>query len=117
MTKEKIFGKQGIFGKIGKRNLMIIGAVLLIGVAVYLNYVWFYTPAGNLGYGDNNMENQYGDSGNTNLSSGQESYFTSAQLSREKARDEGGLVVVHAPADEHILLRQVFSIFLPVYLL
>ncbi len=88
MTKEKIFGKQGIFAKIGKRNLLIIGAVLLIGVAVYLNYVWFYNPAGNLGYGDNNMQDQYGDAGNTNLPSGTESYFTSAQLSREKARDE-----------------------------
>ena len=24
----------------------------------------------------------------------------------EKARDEGGLVIVHAPADEHVVLRQ-----------
>lgn len=88
MTKEKIFGKQGFFAKIGKRNLLIIAAVLLIGVAVYLNYVWFYTPAGNLGYGDNNMENQYGDSAGTNVPTTGESYFTSAQLSREKARDE-----------------------------
>ena len=88
MTKEKIFGKQGFFAKIGKRNLLIIGAVLIIGVAVYLNYVWFYNPTGNLGYGDNNMQDQYGDSAGTNVPSASESYFTSAQLSREKARDE-----------------------------
>ncbi|MBQ8173831.1 MAG: SpoIIIAH-like family protein [Clostridia bacterium] len=88
MTKEKIFGKQGFFAKIGKRNLLIIGAVLLIGVAVYLNYVWFYNPTGDLGYGDNNMENQYGDSAGTSVPSTAETYFTSAQLSREKARDE-----------------------------
>ena len=88
MFKGKIFGKEGIFAKIGKRNLMIVCAVLLIGVAVYLNYVWFYNPTGNLGYGENNMENQYGDSTGTGSANTAETYFTSAQVSREKARDE-----------------------------
>ena len=89
MTKGKIFGKEGFFAKIGKRNFLIIGAVLLIGVAVYLNYIWFFDPAGNIGYGDNNMQDQYGDSAGTGTGgTAEESYFTSAQLSREKARDE-----------------------------
>ena len=98
MNKEKIFGKQSIFAKIGKRNLLIIAAVLLVGVAVYLNYVWFYTPAGNLGYGDNNMSDQYGDSAGTGSSTDTGSYFASAQLSREKARDEA-LEVLQAVVD------------------
>lgn len=87
MTTAKIFGKQGFFAKIGKRNYLIIAAVLLIGVAVYLNYVWFFNPTGGIGYGDNNMGDQYSDQTNAGTQK-EESYFTSAQLSREKARDE-----------------------------
>jgi stage III sporulation protein AH len=87
MTSGKIFGKQGFFAKIGKRNYLIIAAVLLIGVAVYLNYVWFFNPTGNIGYGDNNMGDQYSDQTDAGTQK-EESYFTSAQLSREKARDE-----------------------------
>lgn len=91
MFNGKIFGKQGFFAKLGKRNLLIIGAVLLVAVAVYLNYIWFYDPMSSIGYGDNNMQDQYGNGQNsagTGGTSTPESYFTSAQLSREKARDE-----------------------------
>lgn len=89
MANGKIFGKQGFFAKLGKRNLLIIGAVLLVGVAVYLNYIWFFDPLSSIGYGNNNMNDQYGDSQNS-VNSGKEpqSYFTSVQLSRGKARDE-----------------------------
>ena len=38
------------------RSVVIIAAVLLIGLAVYLNYRWFYDPVDSLGYGENNME-------------------------------------------------------------
>ena len=65
MSNGKIFGKQGFFAKLGKRNLLIIGAVLLVGLAVYLNYVWFYDPMSSIGYGDNNMQDQYGDGQNS----------------------------------------------------
>ena len=89
MSNGKIFGKQGIIAKIGKRNWIIIGAVLLVAVAVYLNYIWFYDPMSSIGYGDNNMQDQYGDGQNSPTGGTvAESYFTSAQLSREKARDE-----------------------------
>ena len=90
MSNGKIFGKQGIIAKIGKRNWIIIGAVLLVAVAVYLNYIWFYDPMSSIGYGDNNMQDQYQDGQNRAGTGGtvSESYFTSAQLSREKARDE-----------------------------
>ncbi len=88
MAKVSMFSKQGFFGKLGKKNLLVIAAVLLIGVAVYLNYVWFYNPTGNLGYGDNNMGDQYeNQTGGTADTTGN-SYFVSAQLSREKARAE-----------------------------
>ena len=53
MAKVNVFGKQGIFARIGKKNLLVLTAILLIGVAVYLNYIWFYNPLSGIGYGDN----------------------------------------------------------------
>ena len=57
MAKMKVLGDSGILAKIGKRNLILICAVLFIGLAVYLNYMWFSDaaePTGNIGYGENN---------------------------------------------------------------
>ncbi len=91
MTKVKLFGKSGALAKFGRRNWIIVSAVLLIGVAVYLNYLWFYDPVSNIGYGDNNMDDNYasGDSTpNDDKVSTEDSYFTSAALSRQNARDE-----------------------------
>ena len=106
MANFKIFGKQGVFAKIGKRNWLIIGAVMLVAVAVYLNYVFFFDPMANIGYGDNNMQDQYGDGQNTNTDSTTgESYFTSAQLSREKARDEA-LDVLQTVVDSEDALQE-----------
>ena len=96
MAKMQIFGKSGIVSKIGKRNLIIVCAVLLIGVAVYLNYLWFYTND-DLGYGTGdgsidasgnggNISDNAGGSGDD--AAGENNYFTSAQLSRQQARDE-----------------------------
>lgn len=81
----KISFKSGLFGKIGKRGLVIFCAVLLIGVAVYLNYQWFYGSGDDIGYGDNNMvdKNPAGDD-TVNVST----YFSATQLSRQEARDE-----------------------------
>ena len=50
----KLSGIKRFFGKVGRRNWIILSAVLLIGAAVYLNYLWFYDPADSVGYGDNN---------------------------------------------------------------
>lgn len=102
MEKGKIFGKNGFFAKIGKRNLLVIGAVLLIAVAVYLNYIWFYDPMSSIGYGDNNMQDQYDDQTSTDSKN---SYFTSAQLSREKARDEA-LDVLQTVVDSEDALQE-----------
>jgi len=92
MAKLKLFGKSGVFARIGKRNLIIVCAVLLIGVAVYLNYLWFYTND-DLGYGSGDGSvDASGDLGNGSGSGdggeGENNYFTSAQLSRQQARDE-----------------------------
>lgn len=109
MAKLKIFGESGILSKIGKRNLIIVGAVLLIGVAVYLNYLWFYTND-DLGYG--NGDPSIDVSGNGNLTDGSEDggsaggsndYFTSAQLSRQQARDEALEVLQTVIANENAI--------------
>lgn len=104
MTKGKIFGKQGFFAKIGKRNLLIIGAVLVIGLAVYLNYLWFFNPAAGIGYGENNMGS--GENQQTNTTpTPTENYFSAAALSREKARDEA-LEVLKTVAESEDALKE-----------
>ena len=89
-TKVKLFGKSGMFARFGRRNWIIVCAVLLIGVAVYLNYLWFYDPVASIGYGENNMEDNYGGNNNTagNGTVTGDAYFASAALSRQNARDE-----------------------------
>ena len=69
--------------------------MLLIGVAVYLNYIWFYDSVEDIGYGDNNMSDVYGDSVGGDLASSNQAddnsgnaYFSATQLSRQQARDE-----------------------------
>lgn len=83
----KISLKAKLFSKAGKRNLIILCAVLLIGAAVYLNYQWFYGAAEDPTYGDNNMVDNpdgTGDGDTVDVST----YFSATQLSRQQARDE-----------------------------
>ena len=83
------------FSRIGRRNLMVMAIVLLLGVAVYVNYQWFYDPTADMGYGDNNMQDQ----GASNEGEGEVTdYFASADLSRKQARDEA-LEVLQATVD------------------
>lgn len=98
MNIKKVISTVGnFFAKLGKRNLIIAGAVIMIGLAVYLNWIFF---AGN-GTDDNfqydqsaGMNTNYGTTlgtGSTNQDStatDSASYFTSVQVSRQKARDE-----------------------------
>ncbi len=71
------------------KGIAVACMALMIGLAVYLNYRWFYDPTGSLGYGDNNMENNFDDSATTGGESEEENnYFTSAALDRKEARDE-----------------------------
>ena len=81
-----------IFSSKTTRSVIVIAAVLLIGLAVYLNYRWFYDPIGSLGYGDNNMDNNLDGSqatgGETNGETDENNYFTATVLTRQQSRDE-----------------------------
>ena len=86
MKSEK--AKRFFSSKAAKSTIVIV-AVLLIGLAVYLNYRWFYDPIESLGYGDNNMDNNLSDSQPTDSdTSGENDYFSATVLSRTQARDE-----------------------------
>lgn len=86
MAKFKIKGEGGLLSKLGRRNLIIICAVLLIGAAVTLNYVFFYGDDGKVDYGSGNMDDANGALNDTPDAA--DTYFASASLSREQARDE-----------------------------
>lgn len=85
-TEEESFGDKlrAFFERIGKRNLIIIGAVLLVGVAVCLNWVLF-ADANDDGY-DYNQD--AGANVDDNETSEVLAYFASTQVSRDRARDE-----------------------------
>lgn len=102
LTEIKSSGKfRTIILKIGKRNIIIACAVLLIGAAVWLNWLLFAgdntdkggydgydKPSGNI---TENLENKNPeDSANT--------YFSATLVSRQKARDEA-LEVLQAVVD------------------
>lgn len=72
------------------KSIIVASSALLIGLAIYLNYQWFYDPAGNLGYGDNNMSDNSSDnsSASGDASNQEQDYFTSTALDRQEARDE-----------------------------
>jgi stage III sporulation protein AH len=78
---------KSLFSSKAARGFVVIAAVLLIGLAVYLNYRWFYDPAGSLGYGDNNMEDNFEDSAQTDAEE-ENDYFASTLLTRQQSRDE-----------------------------
>ena len=85
MNIEKI---KSFFKTRAAKSIVVASAALLIGLAVYLNYRWFYDPSANLGYGDNNMENNYSDSQSTGGQVETNDYFASTVLDRKEARDE-----------------------------
>lgn len=90
MAKFKIRGEGGLLAKIGRRNMIIALAILLIGGAVALNYFAFYDGKGGVEYGSSNMgdANTGADAQGGGSVSSSESYFSAAQLSRQQARDE-----------------------------
>lgn len=72
--------------KISTRNLIIAGSVLLIGAAVWLNFALLSGDDDQqVGYGSSNMEDNVSANASQNA---EEDYFSSTQLSRQKARDE-----------------------------
>lgn len=87
MAKFKIRGEGGLLAKIGRKNLIIIAAVLLIGAAVAVNYFVFYGDEGKVDYGGSNMGDLDADAG-AGTSEDADTYFSAAVLSRQQARDE-----------------------------
>ena len=98
MAKLKLKGEGGLLSKIGRRNGIILCAVLLIGAAVVLNYVFFYGDDGKVDYGSGNMEDADGALNETPDTT--DTYFASASLSREQARDEALAVLQTILAEE-----------------
>ncbi len=104
---DKIKAVKNFFMKSGKRNLIIACSVLLIGAAVWVNWLIFsgddnggfdYTGGtGMSGELDNSKNPTSGDDGNTSAST-TDSYFATVQVSRQRARDEA-LEVLNAVVD------------------
>ena len=59
MKNEKL---KNFFSSRTAKSVAVFAVVLLIGVAVYVNYRLFYDPTGSMGYGDGNMSAGQGDS-------------------------------------------------------
>lgn len=87
MKAEKI---RHFFTSKGGKSVIIVSALLLVGLAVYLNYRWFYDPLTSIGFGKTNMEDRYDDSQKTSADGKDEvkDYFTATALTREQSRDE-----------------------------
>ena len=75
---------KNFFLRLGRRNLIIICAVLLIGVAATVNVIYFT--------GDDAADAGAGVSGDNTTGAGADQsadgYFTASQISRQRARDE-----------------------------
>ncbi|MBQ8408787.1 MAG: SpoIIIAH-like family protein [Clostridia bacterium] len=107
-VNDKIKAVKNFFTKAGKRNLIIVCAVVLIGAAVWLNWMFFsddngdgYTYSGSTGMSgelDNSKNPTSGDEAETDAASVTDSYFATVQVSRQRARDEA-LEVLNAVVD------------------
>ena len=98
--------------KIGKRNLIIMAAVLVIGAAVWVNWMLLAPADGYDGYGQNSdMTDVAGDNAAENEG---DSYFATMQVSRKRARDEAlevlQSVVDSADADEAVKTQALTDI-------
>lgn len=69
------------------KSLAVVLVVVLIGAAVFVNYKLFYDPVDAMGFGDNNMDDNYNDSTATG-GNNEENYFTATVLNRQQSRDE-----------------------------
>lgn len=77
--------------RMGRRNWIIVGAVVLIGVAVGLNWILFSGNAPSDGYADyGNSSGMTDDAGLEGETPGETTadYFATVQVNRQRARDE-----------------------------
>ncbi|MBQ1230254.1 MAG: SpoIIIAH-like family protein [Clostridia bacterium] len=82
---------KALLHRIGKRNLIIACSVLLIGAAVWLNWMLFSPPSTSDGYGgyDQPSGNISGNNGgNAGSTDADDTYFSATLVNRQKARDE-----------------------------
>ena len=105
------------FERIGRRNMVIAGAVLLIGAAVVMQWVFFTDSAKKDGFDYNasaGMSTDYGTTmgtgtvGDDKPSGGNptDSYFASVEVSRQRARDEA-LEVLNAVVENNKATEEV----------
>lgn len=118
---DKIKAVKNFFMKSGKRNLIIACAVLLIGAAVGVNWI-FFSGSDDDGYdytGGNGMSGELDNSknptsGNDNSNATVDSYFSTVQVSRQRARDEAlevlNAVVENANATDSVKAEAVAEI-------
>ena len=118
MNFKKVLDTMGdFFKKMGKRNLIIAGAVIMIGLAVYVNWIFFAGNATDDSFNYDQsagMNTNYGTTLGTGSTTGDQnnastevaSYFSSVQVSRPKARDEA-LEVLNAVVDNDNATDQV----------
>jgi len=86
MKNEKI---KSFISSRSAKTLAVFLAVLLIGVAVYVNYRLFYDPVDSMGFGDSNMDDNFDDSQSAGGDANEEEdYFTAVALNRQQSRDE-----------------------------
>ena len=99
-----------ILAKIGKRNMIIMAAVLLIGAAVWMNWMLFADNGSADGAGDG-LANV---SGNAETEAAGDTYFATMQVSRKRARDEAlevlQSVVDNTDADEAVKAQALTDI-------
>ena len=104
MNEKSVFSSiKGFFERIGKRNLVIAGAVTLVIAAVAVNWIVFSGDEGkdgfdynasagmNTGYGTTLDTGAVGDTASKPTGSDPDSidgYFSSVEVSRKRARDE-----------------------------
>ena len=89
---------QIILEKIGKRNIIIACAVLLIGVAVLMNFILF-SGTDTDGYdGYDQPSGNVSDNADDSTATDVNAYFSATQVSRQRARDEA-LEVLQAVVD------------------
>ena len=80
---------QMILEKIGKRNIIIACAVLLIGAAVLMNFILFSGSNQNGGYdGYDQPSGNISIDNNDSTATDANAYFSATQVSRQRARDE-----------------------------
>lgn len=82
MKNEKL---KKFFSSKTAKSIAIFTMVILIGVAVYVNYRLFYDPTSSMGFGENNMQ---GDGSQATGGDEANDYFTTTALNRQQSRDE-----------------------------